>query len=507
MEIPDQGIESTGYGGLIKHFALKLPPHHISSFIAEKGARKTIVTDGIRNEIYPNRYRPRQTSYSLLEFALKYEGINLCILQQLFKVVDVDEVRSGILETPGGKYARRIWFLYEYLTGEKLDVPDPPVTNYVPVLDPEKYYTAEGTRSKRHRVLNNLLGSPGFCPIVRKSQKLEELSSATLRDKVSETLHSYPDDLIRRATAYLYTKETKTSFEIENVVPGADRMARFVDLLRRAGREDFLTKQSLVDLQQAIVEGRFAEEDYRDEQNYVGQSVRLGNEIVHYVPPKPEDVNSLMDAFLETARRLTDSDLDPIIASAIVSFGFVFIHPFRDGNGRVHRFLIHHVLRRRNFTLPGLIFPVSATMLRERDKYDTILETVSKPVMELVEYDLDDEGRMVVLNETVDYYRYLDLTGVVEGLFDMIEGTIGVDLVEELDFLTCYDQAKSEVQLIVDLPDRLLDLFIRLVVQNRGQLSRRKRNSLFRMLEDDEVTLMERAVRDAFGAKTGASAM
>jgi len=46
--------------------------------------------------------------------------------------------------------------------------------------------------------------------------------------------------------------------------------------------------------------------------------------------------------------------------------GFVLIHPFEDGNGRIHRFLIHHVLARRGFTPQGLLFPVSAVMLHDR---------------------------------------------------------------------------------------------------------------------------------------------
>jgi hypothetical protein len=37
-------------------------------------------------------------------------------------------------------------------------------------------------------------------------------------------------------------------------------------------------------------------------------------------------------------------EVDPVVAAAILAFGFVYIHPFEDGNGRIHRYLIHHVL-------------------------------------------------------------------------------------------------------------------------------------------------------------------
>lgn len=36
--------------------------------------------------------------------------------------------------------------------------------------------------------------------------------------------------------------------------------------------------------------------------------------------------------------------VDPLVAAACVSFGFVLIHPFMDGNGRLSRFLFHHQL-------------------------------------------------------------------------------------------------------------------------------------------------------------------
>jgi Fic family protein len=39
--------------------------------------------------------------------------------------------------------------------------------------------------------------------------------------------------------------------------------------------------------------------------------------------------------------------------AAATAFGFVYVHPFQDGNGRIHRCLVHHVLAERKFTPPG----------------------------------------------------------------------------------------------------------------------------------------------------------
>jgi Fic family protein len=73
------------------------------------------------------------------------------------------------------------------------------------------------------------------------------------------------------------------------------------------------------------------------------------------------------------------------LAAALISFGFVFIHPFVDGNGRLHRYLIHHVLAKKNFSEQGIIFPVSAAMLNQINDYRICLESFSKPLLEFIE--------------------------------------------------------------------------------------------------------------------------
>jgi hypothetical protein len=105
---------------------------------------------------------------------------------------------------------------------------------------------------------------------------------------------------------------------------------------------------------------------------------------------------------------------------------------------------------------------------------------------------------MTVQNETADYYRHVDLTAQAEALFDFIRETIDVELVAELRFLTNYDATKRAIQAIVDMPDRLIDLFIRCCLQNQGKLSKRKREEFFSMLGDGEVAAMEEAVRQAY---------
>ena len=72
------------------------------------------------------------------------------------------------------------------------------------------------------------------------------------------------------------------------------------------------------------------------------------------------------------------------------------------------------------------------------------------------------------------------------------------ELVQELNFLASYDTAKQAIQNIIDMPDRLIDLFIHVCLQNNGYLSEEKRTAHFDFLTDEELTAMQQAVRDSY---------
>jgi len=457
----------------------------------------------LTEEVYPVRYWPGDATCDHLEFALKYDGVNLAILASLFERMPAQEIEDYVRSKPIGKYARRTWFLYEFLRSKRLALDDLKRGNYIDLLDPEEYYTVTPTQPiRRQRINFNMLGESRFCPIVRRTQSLKRFEAADLPKRCKDVVSGYPAELIRRAMSYLYTKETKSSFEIEHIEPTSDRTARFVTLLQLAEKDDFCEKRRWIDLQNRIVDARFRDADYRSTQNYVGQAVDWQQEKVHFVSPKPKDLPDLMEGLENTHRQMENGGVSPVIHAAAVAYGFVFLHPFEDGNGRIHRFLIHNVLARRGFTPSGLIFPVSAAMLHRLDEYDASLEAFSRPLMPLVQYTLDDEGRMTVQNDTLRWYQYIDLTFQAEALFGFIEQTIETELAEELAFLAHYDQTKKAIQAIVDMPDRQIDLFIRLCVQNHGRLSATKRTSHFAKLSDNEVAGMERAVQAAYGTDT-----
>lgn len=494
---------AAGYAQLVKQYELAVVPHwHQSAVGATSAHRVDQIGDTVR-ETYPARHWPGETIAGHLEFALKYDGVNLLILARLFRTVPEDAIAEYVRSKPLGKYARRTWYLYELLTGRRLLIDDVTQGNYIDLLEPELYYTAPPKQVARQRVRDNLLGDARFCPTVRRTELLTQFEQSNLTERSCKIIEGYPVDLLKRALAYLYTKESKSSFEIEHIKSSANRTERFVALLQLAEKEDFFLKPALIDLQNRIVDERFKDHDYRTNQNYVGESIAWQSERIHFVSPKPDDLVGLMDGMIAAHGRMgTAEALHPVAHAAVIAYGFVFMHPFEDGNGRIHRFLIHNILVRRGFTPAGIMFPVSAVMLKRRENYDTSLEAFSKPLMPLIEYELNEQGRMTVHNETADFYRFPDLTPQTEALFEFIRETIEVELVEELRFLVNYDKIRRAIQEVVDMPDRLIDLFIRCCLQNRGSLSRRKREELFAMLKDDEVAKMEAAVRNVYQQET-----
>jgi len=326
-----------------------------------------------------------------------------------------------------------------------------------------------------------------------------EQTGLHIDDEARALIESYDPLTLSRAINYLYTKETRSSFAIEGETPSAGRKDRFVAALKAAPA--FIpNKKSLIQLQGDIVDPRYAATDWRDFQNFVGETVGGYREEVHFICPRPQDVPSLMNAWFTLMERVINDAVDPVVAAAVTSFAFVFAHPFADGNGRIHRFLMHHVLAKRGYSPSGVIFPISAAILRDRRSYDHVLETFSKPLSESIDWHWTPEEEIAVTNDTSDRYRYFDATLFAEYLYDRVTDTVRRDLKEELGFVAVFDRAFLGVREIVDMPDRRASLFVRLAMQNGGHLSANTR-SQFPELSDAEIVQLETQVQQAISAE------
>ena len=342
------------------------------------------------------------------------------------------------------------------------------------------------------RLVNNLLGDQDFSPFVRRTDIIDKYNAQRLKRLSDALLKRYSPELLYRAIHYLYVKETRSSFAIERETPDQGRMQSFVSILRRIP-DSRMTKETLVDLQNQVVDERYRQSGWRQDQVYVGETVMPGREKVHFIAARPQDVEDLMAGFLRTLETLMRSSVDPVVLAAIMSFAFVFIHPFDDGNGRLHRYLMHFILSQMGFTPKDIIFPVSAVLLKRPDVYDRMLETFSRRVMPRLDYEIDPEGEITVKNESVDFYRYIDFTEIVEDFQRVIVETIRSEWRTELDYLVDYDRIREGMRQIVDLPEKKANQFILFVKNNRGRLSAAKRH-FFGELTDEEVRSLEQIV-------------
>ena len=513
MKLPESN--PIGNLWLAEYFGVTTLPYWRESRVLIKGARRMVETDGRQVEYLPAARNPGEGVFAHLQFSLRVEGLHLALLRQILPLIAVEDMVAHITEKPTGRYSRMLWWLFEEFAGVRLDLPDAGSGNYVDLLDSDVYVTGPVRKVKRQRINVNLLGSIHFSPMVRR-KGLGDWNEEKLRGRCEEIAREYPPEIFERAVRYLYAKESKSSHEIERETPDHRRAEKFIGLLEQAWHRSFLKKEALVELQKAIVEPRYANEGWRsdiEEQIYVGETLGSGIEKVHYAAPRPEDLDELMSEFLLMSRRITarrirfsdkivveQSTVPTLVAASVVSFLFNFLHPFSDGNGRIHRFLLHHVLARNGFGPEGIILPVSAVILIRPRDYDQALESFSKPLMELVEYTLDDRQQMTVTNDTVNFYRYIDCTELTRITIDFIRETIETELPAELRSLNTYDGIRDKMRDVVELPDRIARLFVSLCSQNGGRLSTRKRKlPEFVVLSDAEISVLEKIVRDGLG--------
>lgn len=483
-----------GYSALIEACGLSVPLPRTLSAIGEH--HKIYDKQGWR--ILTPRHAPQPDLTGHLTFALKHEGLDLSVLKRLFIAVGPEAVKDIVRDKPTGGYARRIWFLYEWLTGDRLDLPDAVKGAYVPVVDPELQWSIRTTNVSRQRVKNNLPGTPEFCPLVFRSERLEEFVSMDLSARARQAAARIPRDVLARTSAFLLLQDSKASYSIEGEHPPQDRIQRWSRALGEAGRRD-LDKEDLLRLQRIIIgDSRFVSLGFRQEGGFVGEHDRQTRlPLPDHISARPEDLDSLITGMIAFDRG-PGWQLDPVLAAAVLAFGLVYIHPFEDGNGRIHRYLIHHVLARRGFTPPGLIFPVAAVILERIEEYRNILEDYSRRLLPVIRWQPTGKDNVRILNDTADFYRFFDATPHADFLYGCVRKTIEEDLPREADFLHRHDSFQARVRTIVDMPDRLYDLLFRFLHQNKGRFSKRAREKEFAALTAREAETIEQIYKDCF---------
>ena len=495
--LPEPGI-IVGYGAVIETLNLQIPIPSKLAIIGEKARGYKIANW----HVFGKSYEPKDSLYHHLVFSLKYEGVNLLFFKLLFKQLNKKEITQLLSIEPSGQYSRKIWFLYEWLTDKRLDIPDLSFKNYVTLLDEKLQYTIPGVRSARHRIINNLPGTPGFCPLIYKTQKLDDFIKSDLSKQNEQNLKQVHLDIINRTSAFLLLKDSKASFTIEGEQAINQRLQRWGQAIGQAGKKN-LDKKELLRLQELVIANtRHIEMGFRTKGGFVGDHDRETNlPLPDHISARWDDLNEIMDGFISTGDLLEKSEFDAVLAASFLAFGFVFIHPFVDGNGRIHRYIIHHVLARKGFYKKGMIFPVSASILDNIVEYREIMEAYSHPLLEFIEWEATPDHNVEVLSDTIDYYRYFDATSMAEYLYECVQDTINRVIPEEISWLQNFDEYKHEVDSKMDLSDSQIRLLVNFLDQGSGILSKRARKKEFPTLNAEEIDYLQTTYKEIFLAK------
>ncbi len=486
-----------GWAALVHALSLQAPVRH-PSCVSEKHVMGSSKEE--RNwTVFDKRYGSTDDFGSHLTFALRHEALDLLILKRAFEAVSQSVVEEFVRATPTGNLARRVWFFYEFLTKRTLNLPDAAGDlTAVDLLPAKAYYTGKAMLSKRHRVRDNLLGSAEFCPVIRRTKALERFVGLNFSDQAKDMLGKVGSHITARAASFMLLADSRASFEIEGERPPRNRLERWGRAVAQAGKHT-LSLEEIARLHHILIEDRrFVQIGLRPDGVFLGERDAENNPLPEFIGARPDDLKDLMEGLLDTNNRMGRDGLDPVLQAAATAFGFVYIHPVQDGNGRLHRYLFHHVLAERRFAPPGMVFPVSSVIFDRMDDYQETLQRHSGPLMDCIEWRRTAGCNVEVLNQTVDLYRYFDCTDAAEFLYGCVQHTVEYDLPKEIDYLQRNDEALRRIMDLVEMPDRMAQNLVLFIRQNDGTLSKRRREKEFEALTDEEVPALEALVRTEF---------
>lgn len=466
-------------------------PLAVVSGISKQRKTEIDTESGFRQEWYPESYRPADSFIAHLQFHLRNEIPHLAFLKQLFEKIDPQIIQDWINAEPTGQYARKTAFLYEWLTKQTLNVPANIGGNYVDILNSKHLVTSSPSqvvKCSRWRVNDNLAGNQDFCPTLVKTPLFTQAIALDIRQLLSNLTDEFGEDLLMRSSVWLTLRESKASFKIEGEGNNTSRIARFADVIERYTGKDALPidEEALRRLQVAILGDKvvFKQFGIRQSPVFVGQTHHF-QEVVHYIAPSYPLVSTKL-AGLKAFWDKTEGQ-SSIIRSAVLAFGFVYIHPLADGNGRVHRFLFNDVLRRDGVLPENIILPISGVISEssyEQQRYFSLLDEVSKPLMKSLngKYHFNTQNKTyadgIRSNLVFDdeksaepIWSYPHLTKHVVYLSSLIAQVVNHDMREESLYLLKHEKAREAVKEIIEMPNDYADRIIRSARQNKGKLT------------------------------------
>jgi Fic/DOC family len=492
-----------GYEFLLSRIPLRMPP-------LSRPARVKPVT---RVEDMPDllavpRHAAPGDEATVLDhvlFALKREPIQLAILHEALRLVAAEELVRALTAQRTGSYLRKAAFVWEKANAQTLPLAwDTTGGNYVDFFGPDKYYTGPlWERSQRYRVNFNGIGPYEFCPVVERDAALEQRGQDVLDRLRAWVANPANAQLVDRVMNWAYLSETRDTYAIENEAPSPDKERAFLRAMEHLRDRTPLSEAYLVGLQNVVITNDLKlEHGFRNRQNWL-QRGGHGALAVRYVPPAPEHLGALMDGLIRMANART-GDVPPLVRAALVSFGFVFMHPFMDGNGRVSRLLAHHSL---NFTevLPTIggqpaILPLSVAMKRNEKDYLAALEAFSTPARQLWDVtSIADSEFVFDYKSSPMTYAHWSAQAAAAFVTTCAELALEQSLIDETFYIQAYDRAYERIDRAFDLPNRTINLLIQWIRQNNNRLPERRKNAVELItLAPEQVEGIEAIVAECF---------
>lgn len=452
-----------------------------------------------------------------ITFALKHEGIHLEFLNRLFKAIKETELVDWINSEPSGQYARRAGFLYEWFTGRTLQCPGVTVGNYVDMIDSESYFTSGSPdNNSRWRVRDNLPGTRDYCPMVCRTSAVRAAEAYDCGKEIKALELEFGEDLLMRSAVWLSIKESMASFAIEREDKFVDRARRFAAAMERycGFYSAPLNNEAITELQKEILGPKALHYGIRKSPIFVGESGLDYTPRVHYIAPHWESTHSMLAGLSAFSDRTADKSA--LVRAAVMSFGFVYIHPMTDGNGRISRFLINDMLRRDGAIPDPFILPVSAAIMsspKNRKAYDQIMDVFSKPFMlhyqdnyefgedkiavDGVHYDIDFDA----YEDANAAWRYPDFTKHVEYLAEILELTINSEMRNEAGYLQSLNDARCGIKEFMDGPNKDIDRIIRSIIDSDYKISNKLKKEFEGLVVSDVADRVIEVVSRSFAAK------
>ena len=492
-----------GYQHLIDALGLRVVPPARPARVAP--VQRVQPLDGVLQipaGVAPQSSRPLDH----LLFALKHEGTDLAVISAAFDHIGPHDLLAELAARPTGGFIRKACYLWETLRGQVL-TPARADGAMVPLFDPDKYLVAEhGVRDSKWRVDMNGLGNWDMCPAVRRTPGIDAMVREDVLAQASEALRAINPEMLERAMAWAYLNETRNSFAIEREMPAHTRELAYVRLLQQVWSDRRMDEDYLVEIQNAtIMNAVDRAAQYRGQQNHLSDGGR-GAVGVTYVPPAPEHVERLMAGVLSIANA-DGAAMPALVRASLASFGFVYVHPFMDGNGRLSRFLSHYVLAHSGILPERTILPLSVAMKRDEIGYLRALQAFSRPARALWDVTWVDGAQFdFAFQGYPDIYRFWDATAQTEFVARMGQQALQHDIVAEVSYLESFERAYRRLNAEFDLRNPVLTSLLRMCVDNGGTVSTHRRKQFALDLPPDlhaEIfAAIEQVVREEFSGLT-----